>query len=74
MRRMTTLLVVILGFAQIGCAGLWAGAGATGAAAGYEAHSKYELDKLNRDYESGKMSKEEYEARKKQVEAGSLVY
>lgn len=68
------LWVVILAVTQAGCAGLWAGAGATGAAAGYEARNKYELDKLNRDYESGKMSKEEYEARKSQVKEGSLVY
>ena len=68
------LLACIAGLAQTGCAGLWASTGAAGTAAAYEAHSKYELDQLNRDYESGRMSKAEYDARKRQVEQGSVVY
>jgi hypothetical protein len=68
------LLAGVISLTQTGCAGMWAGAGAAGAATAYEAHSKYELDQLNRDYESGKMSQAEYEARKKQIEKGSVIY
>lgn len=67
-------LGVVLGLSQTGCAAMWVGAGAAGAATGYEVRNKYELDKLNRDYESGKLTTEEYEARKEQVEDGSVVY
>jgi len=68
------LLMVVIGITQLGCSGLWAGAGAAGTATAYEAHSKYELDKLKHDYESGKITKEEYEARQKQIRKDSLVY
>jgi hypothetical protein len=72
MRR--AVLAGLIGFTQAGCSALWAGAGAAGATTAYEAHSKYELNRLNDDYESGKITKDEYEARKKQVEKGSLIY
>ena len=78
MQRMhlSRLIALVIGAAmQAGCSGLWgAGAAAAGTAAAYEAHNKYEMDTLNRDYENGKMTKEEYEVRKSEVKRGSVIY
>ena len=48
------------------------GAGAAGAA--YEYSNKQSLDKLQQDYESGKISRDEYLRRKQEIESKSLVY
>lgn len=50
---------------------------ATGAAAGgaaYEYSNKRAMDQLKEDYEAGRITREEYERRKKQIEERSLVY
>ena len=59
-----------------GCGSFWkgAGVGAVGAGAAYEVNSKRQLDQLEKDYKDGKMSKEEYESRKDQIQKGSLIY
>ena len=44
------------------------------AAAAYEVQNKRQMDQLNEDYDNGKISKEEYESRKKRIEKGSIVY
>jgi hypothetical protein len=74
---MKTLAVVILlaGLTQSGCQFL--GGAATGAlatGAGYEIQSKRQMDKLEDDYKSHRISREEYESRKRQIESGSIVY
>lgn len=74
---MKTLAVVILlaGLTQSGCQFL--GGAATGAlatGAGYEIQSKRQMDKLEDDYKSRRISREEYESRKRQIESGSIVY
>lgn len=70
-----TLGIALTAFAAItGCAALWAGAGAAGAATAYEAHNKRELDQLNNELESGRMSTDEYGTRRDEVEDRSLVY
>ncbi len=74
---MKTLTVVILlaGLTQAGCQFL--GGAATGAlatGAGYEIQSKRQMDKLEDDYKSHRISREEYESRKRQIESGSIVY
>jgi len=71
------ILTLIIGFAlgQGGCAFL--GGAATGTlatGAGYEINNKRQLDKLEEDYKNEKISREEYEARKRQIEHGSIVY
>jgi len=58
-----------------GC-GFWGGV-ATGVAAtgaGYEYTSKKQLDRLEEDYKAGNITKEEYDARKKAIEEGSIIY
>jgi hypothetical protein len=58
-----------------GCAFLGgAAAGAAGTGAAYEYRSKQQLDRLEADYKAGNISKEEYEARKSQIQKGSVIY
>ncbi len=58
-----------------GCAFLGgAAAGAAGAAAGYEYRTKQQLDRLNEDYQAGKISQDEYDRRKREIEGGSIIY
>jgi len=58
-----------------GCAFLTGAAvGAAGTGAAYEYNTKKQLDRLEEDYKAGNISREEYEARKKQIQAGSIIY
>jgi len=68
-------LLMFLSLAQWGCAFL--GGAATGAlatGAGYEINSKRQMDKLEDDYKNERISRREYEERKKQIESGSIIY
>lgn len=50
---------------------------ATGTAAGgaaYEYSNKRAMDALEEDYKAGRISEEEYERRKKEIEERSVVY
>lgn len=49
------------------------GAG-VGAGAAYEYQNKRELDQLKQDYEAGKINKQEYDQRRKEIENRSIVY
>lgn len=69
------VLVVFLGMSHAGCQFL--GGAATGAlatGAGYEIQAKRQMDKLEDDFKSRRISREEYESRKRQIESGSIVY
>jgi hypothetical protein len=48
------------------------GVGAAGA--GYEYNAEREMQQLDRDYKAEKISRREYQERKKQIEAGSIIY
>lgn len=52
------------------------GATAAGAVAGgaYEYSNKKALEDLREDYEDGKISKDEYQRRKREIEKRSVVY
>jgi len=72
---MTASLLMALAMAQSGCAffgGAAAGALATGA--GYEIQAKRQMDRLDEDLKAERISRREYEARKKQIESGSIIY
>jgi hypothetical protein len=74
---MKTFLVLMLAAAltQSGCAFL--GGAATGAlatGAGYEIQAKRQMDKLDDDLKSERISRREYEQRKQQIENGSIIY
>jgi hypothetical protein len=45
---------------------------ATGA--GYEFQAKRQMDRLDEDLNNKRISREEYNDRKKQIEAGSIIY
>ncbi len=76
MKTYAAMLIVLLGAMFTGgCAflgGAAAGAGAAGA--GYEYRTKQQLDRLKEDYRAGRITRGEYEARKEQLEEGSLIY
>ena len=65
-----TALVLAAALPLSGCAAVLLGAGA--GAGGYEAHQAAEMDELEQDYKAGKITKAEYEARKKQIDDSSL--
>lgn len=60
-----------------GCSrSFWGGAavGAGGAGAAYEYQNKQALDRLEEDLEAGRIDKEEYLRRKKEIQEKSVVY
>jgi hypothetical protein len=75
--KMAKLVVFLLlaAMTQWGCAFL--GGAATGVlatGAGYEVNAKRQMDKLEDDYRNERISRSEYEQRKRQIESGSIVY
>ena len=69
------LLLILASFSQWGCefiGGAAVGGLATGA--GYEINAKRQLDRLDDDYRSERISRREYESRKSQIERGSIIY
>lgn len=65
-----TLLIPLSGCAFLG--GMAVGALGTGAA--YEINANSELNKLEEDYQRGRISRRVYEERKKQIQSGSVIY
>jgi hypothetical protein len=75
MKKLMLLLALMMVFGQWGCefiGGAAVGAGATGA--GYEYNAYRQMQKLEEDYKAERISRQEYEKRKKQIEAGSIIY
>ena len=75
MKKLMVVLVMLVGFSQAGyefIGGAAVGAGATGAGYEYQAHRQ--MQQLEEDYKNEKISRAEYEDRKKQIEKGSLIY
>ncbi len=74
---MKTVMALLLATSLIGsgCAFLGGAAvGALGAGAGYEYQAHRQMERLEEDYKAGRITREEYLDRKKQIEAGSLIY
>jgi len=70
-------LIFIITFHASGCSrGVVGGAalGAAGAGAAYEYQNKKQLDQLENDFEAGRIDKQEYQKRKKDIQSGSLIY
>jgi hypothetical protein len=69
------LLVLLASATQWGCEFLGGAAvGALATGAGYEYNSKRQMDRLEDDYKNERISRREYEERKRQIENGSVVY
>jgi hypothetical protein len=74
-KYLAVLILLGLGSTQVGCAFL--GGAATGAlatGAGYEIQAKRQMDRLDDDLRNERISRREYEHRKRQIESGSVVY
>jgi hypothetical protein len=74
MKHIMTVGLMIAALTQAGCAAMWAGAGAAGAAGAYEAKNKHDLDKLEEQRARGDVSPQDYGTRKDAIEDRSLVY
>jgi hypothetical protein len=75
MKRLLMVAILLAGLTQSGCAFL--GGAATGAlatGAGYEIQNRRQMDRLDEDYRNRRISREEYESRKRQIESGSIIY
>ncbi len=71
------VLLMLAGLMQWGCSpAFWGGAavGVLGTGAGYEIQAKRQMDKLEDDFKNERISRSEYEKRKQQIEAGSIIY
>jgi len=76
MYRLVILLVMVLGLAFAGCSKEVAGGaavGALGAGAAYEYQAHKAMEDLNDEYKKGKITKDEYERRKDEIEKRSLT-
>jgi len=68
-------VVILLSLGQWGCEFMGCAAvGALATGAGYEIQAKRQIDKLDEDFRTERISRREYESRKKQIEAGSIIY
>jgi hypothetical protein len=75
MKKLIVVGLLITGLTQSGCeflAGTLVGAGAAGG--GYEYQAYRQMQQLEEDYKNRRISREEYEDRKKQIEKGSIIY
>jgi Tfp pilus assembly protein PilO len=69
------ILLLLAAISQLGCAFL--GGAATGAlvtGVGYEINAKQQMDRLDEDFRNERITRREYEERKRQIEAGSIIY
>jgi hypothetical protein len=75
MKKLMLVLVLLMGLGQSGCAFLGGAAvGALGTSAGYEINANSKMNQLEADYKAERISRKEYEARKSQIEKGSILY
>ena len=58
---------------NLGSAGLGAVGGAAAGAAGYEYNAHRQMQELEGAYKAGRIDREEYEARKNQIQKGSIL-
>lgn len=75
MKKLILVALLITGLTQSGCeflAGTLVGAGAAGG--GYEYQAYRQMQQLEEDYKNRRISREEYDDRKKQIEKGSIIY
>jgi len=75
MKKFILGLGLMMAFGQSGCAFLGGAAvGALGTSAGYEINAHSKMNQLEDDYKNERISRKEYEARKSQIERGSIIY
>jgi len=75
MKKLMLVLAFLMVLGQSGCAFLGGAAvGALGTSAGYEINAHSKMNQLEDDYKAERISRKEYEARKSQLEKGSIIY
>jgi hypothetical protein len=75
MNKILLVLALLIGFSQSGCAFLGGAAvGALGTSGGYEYNAHSKMNQLEDDFKAERISRREYEARKSQIEKGSILY
>lgn len=75
MKKYLPIILVVASMTQWGCEFLGGAAvGSLATGAGYEYNSKRQMDRLEDDYRSERISRREYERRKSQIEKGSIIY
>ena len=75
MKNAILAVALLIGLTQSGCAFLGGAAlGTLATGAGYEVNAKNQMDRLEADYKNERISRREYEARKAQIEKGSIIY
>jgi hypothetical protein len=75
MKKIILALALLIGLTQSGCAFLGGAAvGSLATGAGYEVNAHHQMEKLDADYRNERISRREYEARKSQIEKGSILY
>lgn len=69
-------IFLLLGALGVGGCQFAAGAatGALATGAGYEINARRQLDRLDDDYRRERIGRREYQARRHQIERGSIVY
>jgi hypothetical protein len=69
------VLLLLASLSQWGCEFLGGAAvGSLATGAGYEINAKRQMDRLEDDLKHERISRREYEARKAQIERGSIIY
>lgn len=75
MKRLILAVALLVGLTQSACAFLGGAAvGSLATGAGYEVNAHNQMEKLEADYRNERISRREYEARKAQIEKGSILY
>jgi hypothetical protein len=75
MKKLILAVTLLAALTQGGCAFLGGAAvGTLATGAGYELNARSQMDRLEADYRNERISRREYEARKAQIERGSIVY
>jgi osmotically-inducible protein OsmY len=71
----TYFLLILLAMTQSSCAFLGGAAtGAVATTAAYEIQAKRQMDRLDDDFKNRRISREEYEDRRQQIQKGSIIY
>jgi uncharacterized protein YceK len=75
MKNLMLVLVLMVALVQSGCSFLGGAAvGALGTSGAYEYNAHSKMNQLENDYKAERISRKEYEARKSQIEKGSILY
>jgi uncharacterized membrane protein len=71
LKTVVTALFLVGALSTSGCGVVFFGAAAGGG--GYETHQHNRMQSLEKEYAAGKISQEDYEARKRQIQEASLL-